>query len=317
MEESLYLNITLNSTLNFTLPPQQSTENSSVNTTAKQFSVFDGCEEMVAAILFDLAVQVFNVFLGLPANIMVMLIIYHNRREPSTSDIFIFLLAFLDAYFGIMVPISFLNLYYWQSKEAWLAIKFVYGVKDTSGPLFLSCICLDRFIAVLFPITFSRLTHIKYRAGCSVVVLVLTFSYASAKTIGGIPHFERIFTAEILMVFSLMVLCNLAILQVLQRSRAGRDEMHPMKKKAFKMVLSILAIIIFNYLPLVAMFPFQDSYTPDVFRCYIQPVGFAFVNISSSIQPLLYLTRLEKVPYLSDACAQRCSSKKPSEPTSA
>ncbi|MFT7799030.1 G-protein coupled receptor 183-like [Arapaima gigas] len=270
-----------------------------------------------AAVLFDLAVQVFNVFLGLPANIMVMMMIYRNRREPSTSDIFIFLLAVLDAYFGIMVPISFLNLYYWRSTEGLLSIKFVYGVKDTSGPLFLSCICFDRFIAVLFPIKFSRLKHIKYRASCSMVVLVLTFSYASAKSIGGIPHFERVFTVEILTVFSFTVLCNLAILQALQRSRAGRDEMHPMKKKAFKMVLSILAIIIFNYLPPVALFPFQDSYTPDVFRCYIQPVGFSFVNISSSMQPLLYLSRLEKVPCLSDACAKRCSSKKATDPPSA
>ncbi|XP_023677568.1 G-protein coupled receptor 4-like [Paramormyrops kingsleyae] len=313
MNGQLVLNDTYIAVVSTTLPPANSTMNSIGNATAKPISVFDGCEEMSAAILFDLCVQVFNVFLGLPANILVMVTIYRNRREPSTSDMFIFLLAFMDAYFGVMVPISFLNLYYWQSVEGWRAIKFAYGVKDTSGPLFLSCICMDRFLAVVFPITFSRLKSHKYRFSCSGLVLLLTLTYAAAKATDRVPHFERIFTGEILTVFTLMVLCNLSILWALQRSRAGRDEMHPMKKKAFKMVLSILAIIIFNYLPPVALFPFQDSYNPDVFRCYVQPVGFAFVNISSSMQPLIYLSRLEKLPCISDACRQRCSPKKNDE----
>lgn len=269
------------------------------NATHKPFSVFDGCDNMVEGILFDLVVQSFNIVIGLPANILVMIILIRNRNESSTSDIFLGCLAFMDAYFGLMVPISFLNLYHWQSMKGWMALKFSYGVKDTSGPLFLSCICLDRFVAVLFPIAFGQLKASKYRIGLSFFVLCLTFAYASAKTVGGLPNFEKVFTGEILATFAWMVVCNLSILWALKRSRgAGKDEMHPMKKKAFKMVLSLLGIIVCNYLPLVALFPFQDHYSPMAFTCYVQPVGYAFLNISSSIQPLVYLSRLEKVPFL-------------------
>ncbi len=77
-----------------------------------------------------------------------------------------------------------------------------------------------------------------------------------------------------------MVVCNVAILWALKRSRgSGKDEMNPMKRKAFKMVLSILIIIISNYLPPVALFPFEDHYPHKVFTCYVQPACFAFVNI--------------------------------------
>ncbi|XP_028842206.1 G-protein coupled receptor 183-A-like [Denticeps clupeoides] len=277
-----------------------------VNATAHPFSVFEGCESMVAGILFDLTIQIFNLVLGLPANILVIVILIKNRREPSTSDIFLGCLAFMDAYFGLMVPISFINFYHWQSKQGWQALKFSYGVKDTSGPLFLSCICLDRFVAVLFPIAFGQLKHAKYRACCSVVVLLLMFAYSTAKMIGGIPNFEKVFTIEVLATFAWMIVCNISILIALKRSKgAGKDEMHPMKKKAFKMVLSILAIIIFNYLPPVVLFPFEDHYPPDAFRCYVQPVGFAFLNISSSFQPLIYLSRLEKVPLLPESLVKR------------
>lgn len=277
------------------------------NATAKPFSVFDRCETMVEGILFDLAIQLINVIVGIPANALVIAILIHNRREPSTSDVYLGCLALMDAYFGVMTPIIFANLYQWQSKDVWTASKFSYGVKDTSGPLFLSCICLDRFIAVLFPIAFSHLKQPKYRVSLTILVFGLTFAYAAAKAVGGLPNFEKVFTGEVLATFTWMMVCNASILLALKRSKGvGKDEMHPMKKKAFKMVLSILVIIIVNYLPPVALFPFEDRYTPDVFRCYVQPVGFAFLNISSTIQPLVYLSRLEKLPFLPEAWTKRC-----------
>ncbi|KAM4716408.1 G-protein coupled receptor 183-like [Anableps anableps] len=297
--------------LNSTSVPTQLLHNDTVyiNASVKPFSVFDGCERYIEGILFDLTLQIINVVVGIPANILVIAILIHNRKEPSTSDMYLGCLAFMDAYFGCITPISFSNLYIWHSKEAWLAIKFSFGVKDTSGPLFLSCICLDRFVAVLFPIMFGQLKSIKYRLSLTVLVLCLTFAYSTAKMVGGVPNFEKVFTGEILAAFAWMVVCNGSILWVLKKSRgAGKDDMHPMKKKAFKMVLSILCIIVFNYLPLVALFPFEDHYTPDVFRCYVQPVGFAFLNISSTIQPLVYLSRLEKVPFLPEAFIKKFTS---------
>ncbi|XP_035036598.2 G-protein coupled receptor 183-like [Hippoglossus stenolepis] len=302
----------VSSSLNVTSAPTQFPQlntTGGINTTVKPFSVFDGCDDQVEGILFDLTLQCINVFIGIPANLLVLAVLIRDRKEPSTSDIFLGCLAFMDFYFSTMPPLSFINLYHWQSKGVWSALKFSYGVKDTSGPLFLSCICLDRFVAVLMPIQFGQLKHIKYRLSLSVLVLCLTFAYSAAKTVGGLPNFEKVFTGEILATFTWMVMCNVSILWALKRSRgAGKDEMHPMKRKAFKMVLSILCIIVFNYLPPVALFPFEDYYSPDVFRCYVQPVGFAFLNISSTIQPLVYLGRLKKVPFLSDTCVKKCCS---------
>lgn len=279
------------------------------NVTIKPFSVFDGCDHQREAILFDLTLQCINVVVGIPANLLVIAILIHNRKDPSTSDIFLGCLAFMDIYFGVMTPFNFANLYYWHSKDVWSAIKFSYGVKDTSGPLFLSCICLDRFVAVLLPVLFGQLKHIKYRLSLTVLVFCLTFAYSAAKMVGGLPNFEKVFTGEILATFVWMVICNGSILWALKKSPGvGKDEMHPLKKKAFKTVVYILLIVIFNYLPPVALFPFEDYYSPDVFRCYIQPVGFAFLNISSTIQPLVYLVRLEKVPFVSDTCVAKCCS---------
>nr|XP_015194394.1 PREDICTED: hydroxycarboxylic acid receptor 2-like [Lepisosteus oculatus] len=284
---------------------------SSPKTTERPWTPFVGCEEKVAGILFTLSVQIINVILGIPANVMVLWFLLRNMGEASTSDIFLLNLAFLDGFFGCMVPLDLVNVFFLNNKDAWRVQLFAYGLKDMGGPLFLSCVCLDRYVAVLHPITFTGLKDHKYRAACSVVVLAITLAYAIAKAIGGIENFEKIFTVSILASFAFMVFCNISILWALKRSGPGKDEMHPMKKKAFKMVLSILAIIVFNYLPPVALFPFQQYYSADEFKCYIQPFAFSFVNISSSIQPLLYLSRLEnKLPCLSEPNSKMCCSTK-------
>ena len=238
-----------------------------------------------------------------------------NTGDSSTSDICILHLAVLDVSFCLIPPLEFANLVYLTTSSTWYVLRFFYGIKDAS-PLFLSCICLDRYMAVLHPITFTELKDRRHRAVLAGAVWLVTLAYACAKCVGNISNFEKVCTVMILGAFAFMVFCNMSILWALRRSGPGRDDMHPVKKRAFKMVVIILAIIVVNYFPPVALFPFQDYYPPHAFRCYVQPVGFAFVNISSSIQPLIYLSRLERVSFLPDCCLKRwnTSKEKPDSP---
>ncbi|XP_061732327.1 proteinase-activated receptor 3 [Nerophis ophidion] len=264
-----------------------------VNDTPSEKTVYEGCRDMPAVLIWYLGLQFINMFLGIPANIMVLWLIHKNKGDSSTSDIFIMHLAVLDVLFCLIPPLELANIIFLTTSSTWYVLRFFYGMKDSS-PLFLSCICLDRYVAVAHPITFTRLKDRQHRAALAMLVWLVTLAYAAAKCVGNIVNFEKVFTAMILAAFALMVFCNIAILWMLQQSGPGRDEMHPVKKRAFKMVLIILAIIVFNYFPPVALFPFQHYFSPDVFRCYIHYVAFGLMDFSSSIQPMLYLSK-EKV----------------------
>ncbi|KAM3874262.1 proteinase-activated receptor 3 [Diretmus argenteus] len=253
-------------------------------------TVYEGCRDMPAVLIFYLGLQFINMFLGIPANIMVLWLIRKNKGDSSTSDIFIVHLAVLDVFFCLIPPLELANIVYLTTSSTWYVLRFFYGIKDSS-PLFLSCICLDRYMAVLHPITFTELKDRNHRAALATGVWLVTLAYAAAKCVGDIDNFEKVFTVMILAAFAFMVFCNIAILTALRQSGPGRDVMHPVKKRAFKMVLIILAIIVFNYFPPVALFPFQHYFSPDVFRCYIHYIAFGLMDFSSSIQPLLYLSK--------------------------
>ncbi|XP_077354157.1 proteinase-activated receptor 3 [Festucalex cinctus] len=261
-----------------------------VNATPWEHTVYEGCREMPAVLIWYLGLQFVNMFLGIPANIMVLWLIRKNKGDSSTSDIFILHLAVLDVLFCLIPPLELANIVFLTTSSTWYVLRFFYGMKDSS-PLFLSCICLDRYVAVVHPITFTELKDRQHRAGLAMLVWLVTLAYAAAKCVGRIVNFEKVFTAMILAAFAFMVFCNIAILWALRQSGPGRDEMHPVKKRAFKTVLIILVIIVFNYFPPVALFPFQHYFSPDVFRCYIHYVAFGLMDFSSSIQPLLYLSK--------------------------
>lgn len=260
------------------------------NSTAGEKTVYEGCRDMPAVLIWYLGLQFINMFLGIPANLMVLWLIHKNKGDSSTSDTFILHLAVLDVLFCLIPPLELANIVFLTTSSTWYILRFFYGIKDSS-PLFLSCICLDRYVAVVHPITFTELKDRQHRTVLAFVVWLITLAYAAAKCVGNILHFEKVFTAMILAAFAFMVFCNIAILWALRQSAPGRDEMHPLKKRAFKMVLIILAIIVFNYFPPVALFPFQEYFSPKVFRCYIHYIAFGLMDLSSSIQPMLYLSK--------------------------
>ncbi|KAK5852031.1 hypothetical protein PBY51_023537 [Eleginops maclovinus] len=260
-----------------------------INSTSEQ-TVYETCKNMPAVLIWYLGLQFINMFLGIPANIMVLWLIHRNKGDSSTSDIFISHLAISDVLFCLIPPLELANIVFLTTSSTWYVLRFFYGIKDSS-PLLLSCICLDRYMAVVHPIIFTELKDQNHRAILAIIVWIITLAYAAAKCVGNIFNFEKVFTAMILTAFAFMVFCNIAILWALRQSGPGRDEMHPVKKRAFKMVLIILAIIVFNYFPPVALFPFQDYFSPDVFRCYIHYFAFGLMDFSSSIQPMLYLSK--------------------------
>ncbi|XP_058496187.1 G-protein coupled receptor 4-like [Solea solea] len=238
--------------------------------------------------------KMFNLAVGTPCNILVIWQIAAKKTDASTCDIFFMNLAFLDTYFCLTGPIDMVNRLVWVSDRVWNFVRFSYGIKDFA-PLFLVCICLDRYMAVVHPVLFASVRDNKIRNIISVVVWALILAYALAKGTLGCPSVIKVFSGVILFSFAVMLFCNISVIWVLRRSVAGKEEMHPVKKRAFKMVLIVLAIVVSNYLPPVALMPFASLFTFMEFNCLVTTTVFCIMDLSSSIEPLIYITKMERM----------------------
>lgn len=163
-------------------------------------------------------------------------------------------------------------------------------------------------MAVVHPVLFTQIRDNKIRICVSVVTWGFILAYAITKGVLGIMSVTGIFSGVILFSFSAMVFCNVSVIWVLRRSVAGKEEMHPVKKRAFKMVLTIMAIIVINYLPPVALMPFVSYYSFVEYRCKIAVSVFTIMDLSCSVEPLLYISKMERGE---GRCCGQSSSKKP------
>lgn len=255
---------------------------------------YDKCAVAPYAFVFYFTVKVFNLALGFPTNMLVMWHIATCKSEGSTSNMFIFNLAALDAFFCLMTPVELLNRLYLDHWGVWYLQRFAYGVKDTA-PLFHTCICLDRYIAVVHPIVFTNIRDNRIRGLISAFVWMLVLAYAITKSILGAMSVTEVFSGLVLSAFFIMVFCNMSIIWVLRRSVAGKEAMHPVKKKAFKMVAILLVIIMVNYLPPVALMPFASTYTFVQLHCQISLSVFSIMDLSSTIEPILYISKMDRL----------------------
>lgn len=80
--------------------------------------------------VFYYGVKMLNLAVGTPCNFLVIWQIATKKSDTSTSDIFIFNLAVLDAYFCLMTPVEMVNHLLLDDSRIWYSQRFAYGVKD-------------------------------------------------------------------------------------------------------------------------------------------------------------------------------------------
>uniref|UniRef100_W5NLA4 G-protein coupled receptors family 1 profile domain-containing protein n=1 Tax=Lepisosteus oculatus TaxID=7918 RepID=W5NLA4_LEPOC len=244
------------------------------------------------AMLWLKAAEVITAILGLPANAKVLWIILKNKADSSTSDIFTANLALMDILFCSMIALEILNTHFLNQPNISQGLYFFMGLSEIGGPFFLTCVCVDLYLAVLHPIAFMKFRDHKWRAVCSAVAWVFTVCYSTSLMIIQMDYMEVILSVIQFSILIVIVICNIYILRALKESGPGGQEVHPIKKRAYNTVLVNFLIIMISYIPAVLAFTLKSRFTNHVFSCYIIPFPLSFMCVSNCVQPFLYIYRV-------------------------
>lgn len=259
-------------------------------------------------IVWSCAVVVSTVF-AIPGTFVVLLDIFQKGRKGTSltpNDVFMANLCLLDALICVFFTPYFAFLTNNVDFRFEQFIYFISSLNVCGRPLFITCISLDCYLAVVHPVTYrvrkSLTPRILMAAGVWIVTLVFGILFVvkpKARMTEFVPLSFFAFTLPV------VGFCDFCVLWTLKRSKLGGKEIHPQKKKAANIIFNHILITFLSYLPpsIAVMMGFFSSLDKNILYCLVLFPAITITLIGNTVSLILHLISLGKLDWLKNVPA--------------
>ncbi|XP_053270733.1 G-protein coupled receptor 4 [Pleuronectes platessa] len=267
---------------------------------------------------------------GVLANAALLWLFLMERKSLSASKVLGLNLVVMDLIFLCTVPVNFINrdLSVIQNRSGYnphFPDSFSSNQLDkTAGvcsmfnlmgcPLLLTCMCVERYLAVMRPVLYLRVRKWEYRVAISATVWAITLVFVVARIC--LPD-KTIILAAVSIIISclciLMLLCLGSVIWSLRQqspalSTHGKQRCTEsrLKKQAVRNVLIVVVPAVMSYLPVLMMSPLlllinYTDYSFDERMCSVFELSFLFPRLGVFIGPLFYFSKAKQMCCLKGA----------------
>ncbi|XP_050948640.1 C-C chemokine receptor type 8-like [Labeo rohita] len=269
------------STVNFTTPEAS---------TIYYFGLMDGQGMCVLSL---------SLLFGLPTHSYVIWLIITGTGNGVASEFFNLNLSVCEIGSSISAMFGILSLLF---SNFTILTHFLQGLGVTGRPLFQCLICVERYLAVVHPVTFLKYKPLRYRVICSTAVWIITLGsclfYMCFLVSFNIKAYTWFFSLQFLLFLCIQMFCLVAVLRALKQSGPGergreRKEENHIKKRAFYLILITTMNMIILYVPFIVT-GFFVIVTHQNFLDFWFPGCLCYV-LAGFVQPVLYLQRAGKL----------------------
>lgn len=248
------------------------------------------------------AANAINLILGVPSNGYILWLMLSRAGGVPTLEFFSLNLAMSEMLFGLANLYSFL-LPFHCTLNVQRAMAFFTVFLFIGRPLFQTCICVERYLAVVHPLLLLRYKPLRYRvAWCSVVWLLVLgcgFIFTFVSSFGPV-YLQNAVVCLYLFLFSAILYCCLSVLRALKQPGPGEGEKqkgrsNDLKSKAFKVILIITVSMVMTYIPFVIILILHNYISANQFNLSFTVCALIAI-MTGFVQPLLYLQRTGKLP---------------------
>ncbi|XP_060936309.1 hydroxycarboxylic acid receptor 2-like [Limanda limanda] len=208
---------------------------------------------------------------GLVANAALLWLFLMERKSLSASKVLGLNLAVMDLIFLFTVPVSLINRNLDPSVIHNRSVSINNRLEKTENvcsmfnlmgcPLLLTCMCVERYLAVMRPVLYLRVRKWEYRVAVSAAVWAITLVFVVATIF--VPD-EAIILAPVSIIISclfiLMLLCLGSVIWSLRQqspalSNNGKQRCteSTLKKQAVRNVLIVVVPAVMSYLPVLML----------------------------------------------------------------
>lgn len=255
------------------------------------------CGRMIAGLVVWTSLGVLLSLLGCPACVAVFREL-HRRHKAGTyitpNDFFMINLTIMDLIFLFFIPLGMFNFLLWQFTPLQKFTNFLYTLSLAGRPLLTACICLDGYLAVVHPITYSTHKSLTPRVLMAAFVWTATVIQGYMSTVNPELTHDPWAICLTAIAVPIIFICDASIYWTLKKSCLGESDLNPRKKKALHIITNTLVMTFTSYVPPVLMFNFGPFIINNdkEYECFIAVPTLISPVLGSAIMPLLYLDNL-------------------------
>ncbi|KAL1250381.1 hypothetical protein QQF64_021386 [Cirrhinus molitorella] len=240
-----------------------------------------------------------NMVLGLPANCYILWLSVKGMIQGQSTKIFKVNGALIEIIFCFAFFFA-IGVYFFHCVDCWLPLVFLGQLLLVGRPLFLSFICLERYLGVLHPLIFLKLKPVKYRiALCFVGWIAIIYSCVIG-TMGHIQYYNSLLPQLLFFYFVKLYSC-LMVLKGLMRPGPGddvkkRNGVNKDKSKAFQIILVLLVFSTLTYGPIFVSLVLY--YILDLEKFLLSwSISLFLAILLGLVYPFLDLRRVGNLPF--------------------
>ncbi|XP_051955258.1 chemokine XC receptor 1-like [Xyrauchen texanus] len=234
-----------------------------------------------------------NFLFGLPTHSYVLWLIVRGAGSGIASGFFILNLSVCEI--GNCLNSVFSVLSFWFKSLSTFAM-FLSGLVFTGRPLFQCLICVERYLAVVYPVTFLKFKPLRYRVMCSTAVWIIILGACLfcmfCLVLLNLEIQTWFYFMQFLSILFVQLFCLLAVLRALKQSgpaERGRErgEENRMKTRAFYIILITTVNMVIQYLPFVILGLYVILTKQYIVALWL--TGLISYGLAGFVQPVLYL----------------------------
>lgn len=247
--------------------------------------------------VFVISMHVVNYLLGLPLNSYIIALLLNGRRSLDPCDVFTLNQAAAEIFFMLFAPFHILLKI--KFDLCYQPLCFFLGAGMCVRALFQCLVCLERYVAVVHPITFLKLRPLRYRAALCVMAWVsgLGPGLTCMVTFPYLPY--QVFGVIYFILLTINVFSCVSILHTLrhpvpgERNASCRTEDRA-KKRAFQVVVMNLLTFLVQNMPVAVLFGILYTLPRTVFKMG-SDICLAINLAAGYVQPVFVLRQAGKL----------------------
>ncbi len=174
--------------------------------------------------MFESSLFCFNLLFGFPTHSYVVWLIITGTGSGVASEFFILNLSVCETAYSLSAIFNLLSFFF---SKLMIRRHFFQGFAITGRPVFQCLICVERYLAVVHPVTFLKYKPLRYRVICCTAawIIILGSCLLSMFISENITEHTWFLSTQFLFFFlSIQLFCLVAVLRALKQSGPGERE---------------------------------------------------------------------------------------------